>query len=93
MCVSRTLSGRRAAPPARLQKLGVQKYSTKMWLPIATAVVLYDRCKTFCREMAMAAPAPRPPKVAIQILTGPDVRGRYRYNACFYVHYDMQKFI
>ena len=64
-----------------------------MWLPIATAVVLYDRCKTFCREMAMAAPAPRPPKVAIQILTGPDVRGRYRYNACFYVHYDMQKFI
>ena len=57
-----------------------------MWLPIATAVVLYDRCKTFCREMAMAAPA-------IQILTGPHVRGRYRYNACFYVHYDMQKFI
>ena len=29
VCVSRTLSGRRAAPPARLQKLGVQKYSTK----------------------------------------------------------------
>ena len=142
VCVSRTLSGRRAAPPARLQKLGVQKYSTKMWLPIATAYCTVRRCKTFCREMeelaaasraAVAAakaaaaaraagplpdgwqkfmtaegepyyyheaskktqwafPAPRP-KVAIDILTGPDVRDRYKYEACFYVRYDMHRFV
>ena len=31
--------------------------------------------------------------MAIKILTGPDVRDRYKYEACFYVCYDMHRFV
>ena len=50
--------------------------------------------------MATAAPAPRPPKVAIDILTGPqryryggEMRNRYKYEACFFLTYDLEKFL
>ena len=44
------------------------------------------------KKTQWAFPAPRP-KVAINILTGPDVRDRYKYEACFYVRYDMHRFV